>query len=365
MLRLLPNKIKVAFVISYINQNGPSRIVLNLTKNLDQQVYSITLITLFSSNDQSVVKEIRGRNISVYECQTLNRLGCICGKDREFKEVVEKGNYDVIHSHGMIPDIVSSRLSCRAKRISTIHCNMFEDYSFLYGAVASKIYIALHLNALRKIDRCICCSSSIRDALSKRLKKISFIRNGIDSFNDEHPLLLRDTLSVPRDAFVLLFAGPLNKRKNVVWLIKEFVACHHENDYLLVLGTGEKENECRTIMDEHVKMIGFQKNVAEYMKSADIYVSASKSEGLSIAVIEALSFGTGLLLSDIPSHREIFEIQRMTYLGELFTQLNFREKYEQIRKKAIDRNAIIDFQKKELSAMRMTKEYLKEYNSKR
>lgn len=350
------NKQKIAFVISYICKNGPSRVVLGIIMNLDQRYYSVSLITLFSGNDPSLVEDLRKRNIFVHECNTLSKFGCICNKTKEFKDIVEKGDYDIIHTHGMIPDIISARLACRAKRISTIHNNMFEDYLHSYGRIMSSIYTFWHLNSLRKLDQCICCSSTVYDVMKNKIEHISCVRNGIDFIQDNSPSSLRDTLDIPTDSLVFLFAGTLNEGKNIVWLIQEFLNNHKENDYLIVLGTGEKEKECNRLANDHVKVLGYKKNVSDYMKIADIYVSASKSEGFSIAVIEALSFGMGLFLSDIPSHKEVLEIQKTIYLGDLFNQSNFKEKYEQIRKRTFEKKAIIGFQEKELSAKRMTNE---------
>lgn len=40
-------------------------------------------------------------------------------------------------------------------------------------------------------------------------------------------------------------------------------------------------------------------------RGASCYVSASKFEGLGMPVVEAMSFGLPVLLSDIPPHREV------------------------------------------------------------
>lgn len=136
---------------------------------------------------------------------------------------------------------------------------------------------------------------------------------------------------------------------------------HNENEYLLVLGKGDKEAECKEKADSHVKMIGFQSDPIAYMNISDVYVSASKSEGFSISVLEALSCGLGLLLSDIPSHREVVEMGRDVYLGETFSQDCFKAKLGALREGKINKNDIMAFQEKELSAKKMTAGYQKRY----
>lgn len=210
--------------------------------------------------------------------------------------------------------------------------------------------------ALKKLDECVCCSKSVYDVMKQHLPNVSFIRNGIEPTH-AHSVVTRAEVNVPEDARVFLYAGVLNSRKNIVWLIENFVQCHENDEYLLVLGSGEKEAECKAKADDHIRMLGFQTDPIAYMNISDVYVSASKSEGFSISVLEALSCGLGLLLSDIPSHREVVEMGQDVYLGEVFSLDNFKFKLDALRKKKIDKAEISAFQENELSAKEMTKQY--------
>lgn len=352
--------IRIAYVINYIVKNGPSSVVLNIINNLDREKYDVSLITLFSGNDPEVVAHLKDTGVSVYECATLSRMKCLLGQCKEFDDTVRSGRFDILHTHGLIPDVISSQLNVPAKKITTIHNNMYEDYLDSYGWVKSRIFIALHLNALKKLDECVCCSESVYKAMKRKLNNTTFIRNGIEPVH-ARAVVTREELNIPDDARVFLYAGVLNSRKNIVWLIENFVQYHNENEYLLVLGKGDKEAECKEKTDSHVQMLGFQPDPVAYMKISDVYTSASKSEGFSISVLEALSCGLGLFLSDIPSHREIVEMGQDVYLGETFVPDCFRVKLNALRESKMNRTDIIAFQEKELSAKRMTASYQKRY----
>ena len=352
--------IRIAYVINYIVKNGPSSVVLNLIDNLDRLEYDIALITLFEGNDSEVASTLQNNGVAVYECKTLSRMKCLLGQGKEFEDYIKKGHFDILHTHGIIPDILSSRLRTTAKRITTIHNNMYEDYLDTYGYAKSRIFIALHMAALKRLDGCVCCSKSVYDVLKGRLPNASFIRNGIEPVQ-AHSVVTREEVDVPEDARVFLYAGVLNSGKNVAWLIDNFVQYHENDEYLLVLGNGEKEAECKAKADDHVRMLGFQTDPIAYMNISDVYVSASKSEGFSISVLEALSCGLGLLLSDIPSHREVVEMGKDVYLGEIFGTTNFEATLNQLRKNQLDKEKIAEFQRKELSANGMAEAYQREY----
>lgn len=351
---------RIAYVINYIVKNGPSSVVLNLINNLDRLEYDVSLITLFEGNDAEVVSTLRNNGVTVYECSTLSRTKCLLGQSKEFSDVVEKGHFNILHTHGIIPDILSSRLRTTIKRITTLHNNMYEDYLDSYGYAKSRIFIALHLAALKKLDECVCCSKSVYDVMKQHLPNTSFIRNGIESVQ-AHSVITRAEVDVLEDARVFLYAGVLNSRKNIVWLVDNFVQYHKSDEYLLVLGSGEKEAECKAKADDHVRILGFQIDPIAYVNISDVYVSASKSEGFSISVLEALSCGLGLFLSDIPSHREVIETGQNVYLGETFSPGDFGLKLNALRGKKTNKTEIRAFQEKELSAKKMAIRYMEYY----
>lgn len=354
--------IRVAYVINYLGKNGPSHVVLNLINNIDKKKYDISLITLFPGNDVETIMRLRNSGVTVYECTGLNRMKCLTGHEKEFTEIIGKGKFDVLHTHGIIPDVLSSRLKFPLKKVTTLHNNMYEDYLDTYGYVKSRIFVVLHLAALKKLDECVCCSESIYQAMKFKVANVSYIRNGIEQVSS-HTVVTREEVNIPERARVYLFAGALNSRKNIVDLVEDFVSCHNADEYLMVLGKGEKESKCKEKADDHVRLLGFQTDPAAFMNIADVYVSASKSEGFSISVLEALSCGLGLFLSDIPSHEEVIQMGRDTYLGETFQRSNFKTKMELIRKKCLIKKEIAAFQKEYLSASRMAAEYQKKYEN--
>ena len=358
-------KEKILYVLNYVTNSGPSNVVRNLIHNLNKEQYEITLLTLFPGNDESVIGELKVQGVKVITCTSMTRMGCILGRDKEFRHYISQGMYDVIHTHGFIADILSSRLKNVGKRVSTVHNNMFEDYLLTYGKLKSKVYIPMHIHALRKIDFPVCCSKSSYDALRNQIPGLTYIRNGIAEQKPQR-IVTRDELDIPSDATVFIYVGVLNSRKRIEWLVMQFCRAHNDKEYLLVLGDGEKRAACQAVADDHVRVLGFQSDPTAYMRISDIYVSASSSEGFSIAVLEALDAGLGLFLSDIPSHKEIFAINQGVYLGETFTSTSasFDAAVQKIRDSAdiLDREKIKVYKNQNLSGYIMTEKYIRIYD---
>ncbi|MBQ7731843.1 MAG: glycosyltransferase [Lentisphaeria bacterium] len=352
---------RIAFVINYIVNNGPSNVILNIIDNLSRKEFEITVITLFNKNDPDIINSLRAKGIKVRECKTINLPASMFGIAGEFYKTINESSFDIIHTHGVIPDILSAKLKNGIKKISTIHCNFYEDYINLYGITAGWFLVTLQVKALKKMDRVICCSQSVCDAL-KKIDPGNFgcIRNGIEK-PCTHSVLTRKEIGVPDDARVYVFTGRLVKGKRIKETVQQFVACHTEKEYLLILGSGPEEEICRKTADPHVRFCGFQNDPIQFMNQSDIYISGSKSEGFSLAVLEALFCGLKLFLSDIPSHREIVAMNKENDLGLLFSEGNFSTQIEKIREMPFDKNKVMAFAESQLSASRMATEYRDEY----
>ena len=123
-------------------------------------------------------------------------------------------------------------------------------------------------------------------------------------------------------------------------------------------------DECKNNSNDKVVFVGFKTNIIDYFDAADIYVSNSSAEGFSISLIEALSSGLVCLVSNIPSHKECFEIDNNVYIGEYFNENEFKTKKERIIKriKSINKDDIKSFQKKYLSSNSMSELYCEKYS---
>lgn len=349
---------KIAYVINFIVKGGPSAVVLNMIHNLDRTKYEPILITLFQGNSPKIIEQEKNNGLKIIECGHQSRLNFILHGLSEYRKILEENHVDIIHGHGFVPDLMNARLENQFKTISTVHNVMFEDYPLQYGTVKGAVYCRAHLWAMKRLGRVVCCSKSVYDVMNKYLPRCEYIENGIENFTFERHVS-RKSLGLPEDAIVFLYAGYLIQRKRVAVLVSNFVKCHSAKEYLLILGKGEEEEQCRKLADDHVIFVGFQSNPYQYMAISDIYTSASSSEGFSISVLEALHCGLGLFLSAIPSHREVIEQASELYLGEYFSENEFYHKYKSLLKHIgqIIPCSIQKYQKQKLSAITMVKAY--------
>ncbi len=120
---------------------------------------------------------------------------------------------------------------------------------------------------------------------------------------------LRETLGIAPDAFVLLCAAELSKRKSQQVLISAMPLLP-EKTALVLAGSGAEERELRTLAEElrvadRVLFPGYVKDLSEWYAMADAAVTASRIEGLPFNVMEAMYCRRPVVASRIKGHEDL------------------------------------------------------------
>lgn len=353
--------IKIAFIINSLRNNGPVNVLLNMVYGIDRQKYNVSVITLIDENDENIINELKNINVTVIELNLKKNIFSMFSS-KKLSKVIADENFDIIHTHSHVPTVMASGV--RVKKVSTVHCRLNEDFEDTYGKVKGKIINFFYVNALKKYDKVISCSKAVNDVVSKYIKDSTYVMNGIDfQFEkDNRKKELLKELKISLNAKIYIYLGGLTYRKNVLTMVNKMDELMNDDEYLLLLGDGDLKNEIDVITkrNDHIKLLGFIDDVKQYLLISDYYVSFSTSEGLPISVIEALSCNLKVFLSDIPSHKEFFNIDNKKYIGEYFNGKNIKEKLNELRKES--RCDSFELYKSNFTSKCMMKRYMKIYD---
>lgn len=139
---------------------------------------------------------------------------------------------------------------------------------------------------------------------------VSFIDNAIDVIKAERMMLSREQarlkLGLAEDWIVAGTLGRLIPLKNHEGLIKAFamISSKVPDAHIVILGDGREKTRLELLVSElglggRVHLLGFYANGLQYIKAFDFWVMPSFKEGLSLALLEAMSASIPLLTSDI------------------------------------------------------------------
>ncbi len=195
-------------------------------------------------------------------------------------------------------------------------------------------------------DFMIACSNGVAASLIKegiRKDKVSVIHNIAELPEDIEKisgLELRNNLGI-NDKFVLGISSWFHKERKGFDILFEAFSKLNQKFILLIIGI-PKENQKEVyeyastfgISGDRILMPGFVTNVYEYYKAMDIFLLPSRSEGFSLALLEAAASGLPIIASNIPGNNEFIEHGKN---GLLFNILKPDELSHEILQLANDR----------------------------
>jgi glycosyltransferase involved in cell wall biosynthesis len=138
---------------------------------------------------------------------------------------------------------------------------------------------------------------------------------GIDlqHFTPEGKAYVQPENTSPNDTFTLLSTRGWEPIYGTDLIARAFASAagHHPGLRLVMLGNGSQAAVLRQIftrsgVQDRVFFPGqiSQADLPRYYRMADLYISASHSDGTSISLLEAMACGKPVLVSDIPGNRE-------------------------------------------------------------
>ncbi len=227
---------------------------------------------------------------------------------------------DIIHYHGVGPSILSflpKLLRSKAKVVSTFHC--IDRKHQKWGFIARQFLRHGEWSSVTHPDETIVVSKTLKKYVKHMFgKQATYIPNGVEiprtSARRRSPTLRRFNLT-PGE--YIISVSRLIPHKGIHHLISAFrqVSTNHR---LVIVGDGFYTDEYVQYLhelagdDARIVFTGFQsgQDLRDLFSHAALYVLPSQAEGLPIALLEAASFGVGIVASDIPENREVIHADR-------------------------------------------------------
>jgi glycosyltransferase involved in cell wall biosynthesis len=268
-----------------------------------------------------------------------------------FKFCRELNNYDVVHSHGLISDVYVARYRKQIKslKVTTIHGYHFDEKRYDKGLLFGFIFGSLQNLACKQMDIAICISQTM-EQYYKRLgfKNTTVIYNGINKIHLDinTDIVKSDPLTSAR--LNISTVSILNKRKGVDQIIKLLLL---DKKYFLTAVGGNAKNTNN--LQKFAELLGVSsqcvfsgdhENPWIIASNCDVFIFPSRSEGLGLALLEAASLGIPIICSDIPTFREIFGEDEVTFfkLDDIDDLNKAILKLEEISKKAVKAKVKVD-----------------------
>lgn len=311
--------IKVLLVSHNLNIEGAPKVLLEIAEGLSG--LKCFLPIALSPVDGVLKSEFHALNIPVFvcpekdqggKCCDLNGVGCHC-RDLSIVEVIESEKPDLVFANTIESyDLVNICDVLNIPVVWMIHESSHYNKSQLN---LGDIGLGELYKAFLRASVIVFCSSRTMELYQKLNFNHNFtvIHNSIidnerkQVRRKKKRLEARAKLNIPHDSLMLLNVGIINENKNQGLIIKAMQQLKANNLLLYLVGARPgidyQEEVIALIRDfglgEHVRLIPFQKDVAEFYQAADIFVFPSLSESYPLAVLEAMMFGLPVLATPV------------------------------------------------------------------
>lgn len=332
--------------------------VYDFIKDLTNEIHECET-TIFYGDRGNLKKDFKNefrKNIKFIKWENAQREISFFKDIKALKEVMKilkREKYDVIHLHsskaGFLGRIGAKLLGQSRKIVYTTH-----GISFLRQDVSNiklKLFILLEKIGEFCGGQTIACSKSEAEFIRSKRISCKYINNGIKI--DENFIKQSKKDDITR----IINVGRITEQKNPR-LFNEIAQKYVENSKIKFIWVGDGEDK-KLLSSKNIEITGWlsQELVKEKLKSADIYLSTSKWEGLSLAILQAMNYELPLVLSNCIGNIDLVEEGNN---GNIYTEIN--EGIEKINKIKLDQGKkSLILLKENFNIENMIKNYKEEY----
>jgi glycosyltransferase involved in cell wall biosynthesis len=296
-------------VVHYIDTSefgGAEQAMLDLMTGLDRSRWRPVLFHPEAPGLRLLVEGAREAGIETRVVPVARGLGSARIIPR-FRRLVREARPDVFHAHLNWPLGCSvGLLAAAAAGVHGIVATAHLVSDLPHGAT-----ISLQRRVVtRVVDRYIAVSRHVARALERVLhvpaERITTVLNAVASTGHQssRPRLTRDDTARP----VVVTLARLTAQKGIGVLLR--AAAELPDVSFVIAGEGPErdrlEAEARSLgITDRVEFVGFQRDSAALLASADLFVLPSLNEGLPLALLEAMAAGTPVVATAIGGIDEV------------------------------------------------------------
>ncbi len=321
-------RINLLFVLLQMATGGAEKVALTIAEHLDRSLFRVYIA---SFEGGALADRFGEASEAVFHVPRRN------GRDPKtvllLSRIIRENHIDVINCHhyaSFFYSWLAARLARAGRIVYTEHsAGEVEDIRHIHKFLCNSLFF-------KKTGAIVGVSQEIGDAFTTRFPAaegiVTSIPNGVDvrKFAEAggRRERLRESFGLSPDDFAIGTIANFRRVKNHLCLLRAFALLGTANPgaRLVFVGRGyaddgeNSEKEVREYVQTHgledrVLFAGYREDIADILKSLDLFCLPSVSEGLPVSVLEAMAAGVPVVGSNV---RGIKEVVRHGRTGLLF-----------------------------------------------
>lgn len=345
--------IKIAFLLPSLKNLGPIIVVKDIVDGLLKNKNLSVTVFYFDDIKEDVLS-------FAVNCIKIDFL-----RKHDFSD------FDIIHSHGLRPDIYTFFNKTCKLTVSTQHNIVFEEYIINNSYMKSKLIEGIWTFSLLNKTKIVAIGETAR----KYYENFYYCRTKVINIPNGRNLV--SIGGVPEEDLRLIQNFKKNyicigtctraiKRKGHKQIIQSLVEL--KEFCFVLIGDGDYLKELQKLanqlnVQDRCLFLGYRKNATAYLELFDIFSQTSYSESISIALLEAAAAKKAIICSNIPVNRDVFSNDEVAF----FALDNIESLVYSIRRLVSNKNdyesKVFKKYQKEYTSEKMAERYYKLYTS--
>ncbi|HEX5461300.1 MAG TPA: glycosyltransferase [Steroidobacteraceae bacterium] len=227
-------------------------------------------------------------------------------------KLLRKARVDIVHTRNAEP-FFYGYLAARLARIPVV---VHSEHGRTFPEQPLRAMVQRLL--MRGVDAAFAVSTQLRADLVRELgidgSRMEVLYNGVDT-GSFRPLDAPCQGSASGERLRIGSVGRLVPVKNYTLLLNAFARLPPDACQLILVGEGPERGALERLADDlrirdRVEFAGHRDDVPDLLRTLDIFVLPSLSEGMSNTLLEAMATGVAAVASDVGGNREIIESER-------------------------------------------------------
>ena len=302
--------IRVCHIVTRLAVRGVPRQVLELAEGLDHRRFKVSVLTGHSeSGEGDLWDEARDRGIDVMRIEALRRPIHPIRDGFALAQIyrhLRRYPCDIVHTHIAKAGFLG-RLAARLAKIPfVLHTYHGTPNEWIGDGTSARLFRGIERWTAARTDMLIAVSEAVRGEMKSMgigsASRWRVIRNGIS------PIFLSEPPSSPtqRSRVQLLAVGSLTEEKGYDVLLSALptIASSHPDVELVLIGDGPLKASLQALANDlnvasRVRFLGVVADVRPWLRAATLLVAPSLSEGLGMAVVEAMAMECPVVASRV------------------------------------------------------------------
>lgn len=321
-------------------QGGMREHLFSLIENMDREKFEFIAVGPFQKEDKERLERL---GIKAYLLPLSPGINFVQDwwSIKELRSVLRIEKPQLLHMHGSKAALIGKLTTVFFPSIPclfTIHNFILDNYP---RRTQKLILGLLEKGLIMSCQKVITVSLALAENLIKTHhipeNKIIIIYNGVDyrTFQPGPPCPnLKKELGLPDNILIIGTVARLIKEKGIEQIIEcsQIIKRLRKDVFFLIVGDGPHRSYLeKTVydhrLDDRIIFIGYRKDIGELLKIMDIFVLPSLSEGLGIALLEAMAMEKPVIGTNVGGISEIIANEENGYL---FPPGNINELAEKI-----------------------------------